>query len=56
MGMLNRLPTVLLTTLATLQTHHFTEDSRVLEFILEVQAKMTLRIAANFTQPSKEND
>ncbi|KAK9857927.1 hypothetical protein MYU51_020317 [Penicillium brevicompactum] len=30
-GMLNRPPTVLLTILATLQAHHFTEDSRVLE-------------------------
>lgn len=55
-GILNRLPTVLLTTLATLQAHHFTEDSRVLEFISEVRAKMTPRIATNFRRPNKEDD
>ncbi|KAF3012740.1 hypothetical protein E8E15_004199 [Penicillium rubens] len=35
-GMLNRPPKVLLTALATLQAHHFTEESRILEFISEV--------------------
>ncbi|KAF3012728.1 hypothetical protein E8E15_001973 [Penicillium rubens] len=54
-GMLNRPPKVLLTALATLQAHHFTEDSRVLEFISEVRAKMTPRIAANFARPTKED-
>ncbi|KAJ5201210.1 hypothetical protein N7449_006013 [Penicillium cf. viridicatum] len=54
-GMLNRPPKVLLTTLATLQAHHFTEDSRVLEFISEIQAKMPLRRAANFTRPTQED-
>ncbi|KAJ5319625.1 uncharacterized protein N7506_012329 [Penicillium brevicompactum] len=53
--MLNRPPQVLLTTLATLQAHHLTEDSRVLEFILGVRAKMTPRIAANFARPTKED-
>jgi nucleoside phosphorylase len=54
-GMLNRPPKVLLTALATLQAHHFTENSRVLDFISEVGAKITPRIAANFTRPTKED-
>ncbi|KAJ6003697.1 hypothetical protein N7522_006389 [Penicillium canescens] len=54
-GMLNRPPKVLLTALAALQAHHFTEDSRVLEFISEGQAKMSPRIAANFARPTKED-
>jgi nucleoside phosphorylase len=54
-GMLNRPPKVLLTTLATLQAHHFTENSRVLDFISRVGAKMTPRIAANFARPTKED-
>ncbi|KAJ5335743.1 uncharacterized protein N7506_005679 [Penicillium brevicompactum] len=52
-GMLNRPPKVLLTALTTLQAHHFTEDSRVLEFISESQAKMPPRRAANFTRPTQ---
>ncbi|CAG8293488.1 unnamed protein product, partial [Penicillium salamii] len=52
-GMLNRPPKVLLTALATLQAHHLTEDSRVLEFISEIQAKMPPRRAANFTRPTQ---
>lgn len=53
--MLNRPSKVLLTALATLQAHHFTEESRILKFISEVQAKMTPCIATNFTQPIKED-
>jgi hypothetical protein len=53
--MLNRPPKVLLTALATLQAHHFTENSRVLDFISEVGAKITPRIAANFTRLTKED-
>lgn len=34
--MLNRPPKVLLTALAILQAYHFTEESRILEFISEV--------------------
>ncbi|KAJ5040794.1 hypothetical protein NUH16_011086 [Penicillium rubens] len=52
-GMLNRPPKVLLTALATLQAHHFTEDSRVFEFISDVQAKIKSRTAANFARPTK---
>ncbi|CAI7639609.1 unnamed protein product [Penicillium glandicola] len=52
-GMLNRPPKVLLTALATLQAHHFTEDSRVFEFISDIQAKIKSRTAANFTRPTK---
>ncbi|CAI7595833.1 unnamed protein product [Penicillium palitans] len=54
-GMLNRPPKVLLTALATLQAHHFTEDSRVPKLISEVRANMTSRIAANFARPTKED-
>ncbi|KAJ5036788.1 hypothetical protein NUH16_004667 [Penicillium rubens] len=52
-GMLNRPPRILLTALATLQAHHFTEDSRVLEFISGIQAKMPPRRAAHFTRPTQ---
>ncbi|KAJ5955971.1 hypothetical protein N7501_010250 [Penicillium viridicatum] len=52
-GMLNRPPKVLLTALATLQAHHFTEDSRVFEFISDIQAKIKSRTAANFARPTK---
>ncbi|KAJ5588722.1 hypothetical protein N7537_011400 [Penicillium hordei] len=52
-GMLNRPPKVLLTALATLQAHHFTADSRVFEFISEIQAKIKSRTAANFARPTK---
>ncbi|KAJ5706466.1 hypothetical protein N7536_002155 [Penicillium majusculum] len=52
-GMLNRPPKVLLTALATLQAHHFTEDSRVFEFISDIQAKLKSRTAANFARPTK---
>ncbi|CAG8186720.1 unnamed protein product [Penicillium nalgiovense] len=54
-GMLNRPPKVLLTALATLQAHHFTGDSRVLQFISNIRAKMTPRTAANFARPTKED-
>lgn len=54
-GMLNRPPKVLLTALAALQAHHFTEDSRVLKFISDVQVKTTPRSAANFTRPTQED-
>ncbi|KAJ5556316.1 hypothetical protein N7494_000231 [Penicillium frequentans] len=51
-GMLNRPPKVLLTALATLQAHHFTDDSRVLEFISDIQIKTTPRRATTFTRPT----
>ncbi|KAJ5907909.1 hypothetical protein N7495_000591 [Penicillium taxi] len=54
-GMLNRPPKVLLTALAALQAHHLTEDSRVLEFISDIQATMKPRAAANFARPTKED-
>ncbi|KAF7171284.1 hypothetical protein CNMCM6106_005681 [Aspergillus hiratsukae] len=53
-GMLNRPPKILLTALATLQAHHLTEDSRILEFISNIQVK-TPRRAANFARPSQED-
>ncbi|KAF7713078.1 Uncharacterized protein PECH_001999 [Penicillium ucsense] len=52
-GMLNRSPKVLLTALATLQAHHLTEDSRVVEFVSNLQAKMAPHKAAKFTRPTQ---
>ncbi|CAI7595934.1 unnamed protein product [Penicillium glandicola] len=54
-GMLNRPPKVLLTALATLQAHHLTEDSQVLEIISNLRAKMTPRTATNFARPTQED-
>jgi nucleoside phosphorylase len=54
-GMLNRPPKVLLTALATLQAHHFTEDSRVVEFVSNLQAKIAPHKATNFTRPTQED-
>jgi nucleoside phosphorylase len=54
-GMLNRPPKTLLTALSTLQAYHFTEDSRVLEFISDAQVKATPRRAANFARPTQED-
>ncbi|KAF7158691.1 hypothetical protein CNMCM6106_005481 [Aspergillus hiratsukae] len=53
-GMLNRPPKILLTALAALQAHHLTEDSRIVEFISNIQVK-TPRRAANFARPSQED-
>ncbi|KAF7139716.1 hypothetical protein CNMCM5793_007554 [Aspergillus hiratsukae] len=53
-GMLNRPPKILLTALATLQAHHLTEDSRIVEFISNIQVN-TPRRAANFARPSQED-
>lgn len=54
-GMLNRPPKVLLTALATLQAYHLTEDSRVVEFISNIQAKMSPRKATKFARPAQED-
>ncbi|KAJ5712951.1 uncharacterized protein N7483_010132 [Penicillium malachiteum] len=54
-GMLNRPPKVLLTALATLQAHHLTEDSRVVEFISNIHLKTTSRKATTFTRPTQED-
>ncbi|KAJ6102291.1 hypothetical protein N7486_004718 [Penicillium sp. IBT 16267x] len=54
-GMLNRPPKVLLTAIATLQAHHHTEDSRVIEFISNIQAKMASHKARRFTRPTQED-
>lgn len=52
-GMLNRPPKVLLTALATLQARHLTEDSRVVEFISNIDKKIPRRKAAKFTRPTQ---
>ncbi|KAJ5712278.1 hypothetical protein N7493_008746 [Penicillium malachiteum] len=54
-GILNRPPEILLTTLATLQAHHLTEDSRVLEFAVDALAKMKPHKAKSFTRPTQED-
>ncbi|KAJ5987943.1 hypothetical protein N7481_003153 [Penicillium waksmanii] len=54
-GMLNRPPEILLTTLATLQAHHLTEDSRVLEFACDASSKMKPNKAKSFTRPAEED-
>lgn len=52
-GMLHRPPRILLTALATLQAHHLTEDSRIGEFISNLQ--MTPRQMSFFTRPTQED-
>ena len=54
-GMLNRPPKVLLTALATLQAHHFTEDSRVNEFVSKIQSKIAPHKARKFARPAQED-
>ncbi|KAJ5904683.1 uncharacterized protein N7473_001599 [Penicillium subrubescens] len=54
-GMLNRPPKVLLTALATLQAHHLTEDSRIVEFVSNLQAKMAPHKATKFARPTQED-
>ncbi|KAJ5737299.1 uncharacterized protein N7483_002424 [Penicillium malachiteum] len=54
-GMLNRPPKVLLTAFATLEAHHLTEDSRVVEFISNIYLKTTSRKATTFTRPAQEH-
>ncbi|KAL2820650.1 hypothetical protein BJX63DRAFT_418288 [Aspergillus granulosus] len=54
-GMLNRPPKVLLTALTTLQAHHFTEDSQVVEFISSIQAKIAPHKARQFARPMQED-
>ncbi|KAJ5715197.1 uncharacterized protein N7483_012378 [Penicillium malachiteum] len=54
-GMLNRPPKVLLTAIATLQAHHLTEDSQLIEFISNIHLKITSRKATTFTRPVQED-
>ncbi|KAJ5413807.1 hypothetical protein N7509_000434 [Penicillium cosmopolitanum] len=54
-GMLNRSPQVLLTALATIRAHHFTEDSHVVEIVSTIRAKMPPHKARNFTRPTQED-
>ncbi|KAJ5546496.1 hypothetical protein N7494_004081 [Penicillium frequentans] len=54
-GMLNRPPKVLLTALATIQAHHLIEDSRVVEFISDIDNKIPRHKAATFTRPTQED-
>ncbi|KAF4769135.1 hypothetical protein HAV15_008620 [Penicillium sp. str.  len=54
-GMLNRPPKTLLTALATLQAYHLTEDSQVIGFISNMQAKLPPHKAKQFARPTKED-
>jgi nucleoside phosphorylase len=54
-GMLNRPPKALLTALTTLQAYHITQESRVTEFISNIQAKMSPRKATTFARPTQED-
>ena len=54
-GILNRPPKVLLAALATLQAHHLTEDSQVIDFLSDLQQKVSPRRAASFARPAKED-
>jgi nucleoside phosphorylase len=54
-GMLNRPPKILLTALATLQANHLVEDSRIVEFVSNLQANMAPHKAAKFTRPTQED-
>ena len=54
-GMLNRPSKVLLTALATLQAHHFTDDGQVVEFVSNLQARMAPHKARNFARPTQED-
>jgi nucleoside phosphorylase len=53
-GMLNPSSKILLTALATLQAHHLTEDSRMLELVSNIQVKASRR-ATNFARSSQED-
>lgn len=54
-GSLNRPPKVLLTALATLKAYHMTRDSRVTEFISDIQAKIPAHKAMTFARPTQED-
>jgi nucleoside phosphorylase len=54
-GMLNRPSKVLLTALATLQAHHLTEDSQIVGFVSNLQAKMAPHKATKFMRPTQED-
>ncbi|KAJ5240408.1 uncharacterized protein N7469_001999 [Penicillium citrinum] len=54
-GMLNRPPKVLLTALATLQAHHLTEDSRIVRFVSNLQAKLVPSKATKFMRPTQKD-
>ncbi|KAF4237799.1 hypothetical protein CNMCM8980_002355 [Aspergillus fumigatiaffinis] len=54
-GMLNRPPKVLLTALATLQAHHLTEDSRIIQFLSNMQANIAPHKARKFARPTQED-
>jgi nucleoside phosphorylase len=51
----SRPPKVLLTALATLQAHHFIEDSRIVGFVSNMRAKIAAHKAAKFKRPTPED-
>lgn len=54
-GSLNRPPKALLTALATLKAYHMTRDSRVIEFVSDIQAKLPPHKAITFARPTQED-
>lgn len=54
-GMLHRPPRFLLTALTILQAHHLTENSRVVDFVSDIQAKLPPRQATKFSPPTQED-
>lgn len=54
-GLLNRPPKALLTALTTLKAYHLTQDSRVAEFVSDIQAKIPPHKALIFARPTQED-
>ncbi|KUL91264.1 hypothetical protein ZTR_01469 [Talaromyces verruculosus] len=53
-GILNRPPQILLTALSKLQSNHFTEGSRIADFLAEVEQKIPQQ-ASTFARPTHED-
>jgi nucleoside phosphorylase len=51
-GMLNRPPQILLRALSKLQASHLTEESRVMDFLVQIERKIPKR-ASNFARPTR---
>ncbi|KAJ6035782.1 hypothetical protein N7540_000061 [Penicillium herquei] len=54
-GMLNRPPKIILTALATLRAHHYTEGSRIPGFISNIQVKIAPQKFKKFARPTQED-
>lgn len=54
-GMLNRPPQILLTALSKLQAKHLTEESKITDYLTDIEQKIS-RKAATFTRPTQKDD